>query len=98
MVTACCLEHVCNEFGRDGCAGFIFFVLSGVGETGYYGRYSAGRGRATCIYHDEKFHEMVVDAICAGLNNEDIFIANGFPSKSKLFQIGGTDCNGSLAV
>ena len=78
MVAACCLDHVCNEFGGYGCARFIFLVLSGVGKTGYYGSYSASRGGATGIYHDEEFHEMVVDAVCTSLNYEHVFIAHGF--------------------
>lgn len=78
MVAACCLQHVGDEFSSDGCAGFIFLVLSGVWKTRYDCGYSASRGGATGIYHDEEFHEMVVDAVGAGLNYEHVFIAHGF--------------------
>ena len=56
VVTASCLQHVCDEFCGDWSPGFIFLVLSGIGET----RYNCGdpsRGRCSaCVDHDEKFH------------------------------------------
>jgi hypothetical protein len=79
VITARSLKHVGDEFGCNGCSGFIFFVLSGVWETRYYGCYPAGRGRATSVYHDEEFHQMVVDTVRAGLDDEHVFITNGFP-------------------
>ena len=84
MTAACCLKHVGDQLGSDRCARFVLFVLSGVREARYHSCYSSGRGGTTGVYHDKEFHEVVVDAARTGLNNEHIFIPNGFACNYKL--------------
>ena len=50
------LEHIGDEFRRNWGTRFVFLILSGIGETGYNGRYTSGGGRATGVYHDEQLH------------------------------------------
>jgi len=79
MVAPGGLEHIGDEFSGDGSPRLVLFILAGVRETGDDSCDSAGRGGATGIYHDEEFHEMVVDRIRSGLDDKNIFIPDGFP-------------------
>jgi hypothetical protein len=76
MVASCCLEHIGNKFGSNGSSGFIFLVLSSIWKARYDCSDSSSGGSATGVNHDEKFHEVVVDAVCASLEDEDVFIAD----------------------
>jgi hypothetical protein len=63
MIASCSLKHIGDEFSGNWCSGFIFFVLPGIRETGNDSSDATSRGGATGIYHNEEFHEMVVDRI-----------------------------------
>lgn len=63
MVAAGCLEHVGHQFGRDGGAGFVFFVLACVGEVGKDGGNASGGGCFTGVDHDQKLHQAIVDVV-----------------------------------
>jgi hypothetical protein len=77
VITASSLKHIGNKLSSDRRSGFIFLVLSCVGETRYYSSNATSGGSATSINHNEKFHEVIIDAICSGLHDEYIFIPDG---------------------
>jgi len=79
MITSRGLEHVCDEFGGYRCAGFIFFVLSSIRETRNDGSDSSSGCCPTGINHDEKFHQIVVDAVRSCLHDKHILIPDRFP-------------------
>lgn len=76
MITARSLKHIGNKLGGNWCAGFIFLILTSVGETWYYSSNTSSGSSATGIDHNEKFHKMIINAVCSGLNNKYIFIPN----------------------
>jgi hypothetical protein len=63
MIASRSLKHIGDEFSGNRCSRFIFFVLPGIWETGNDSSDATSRGSATGIYHNEEFHEVVVDRI-----------------------------------
>lgn len=53
MVAAGRLQHVGDQFGRDGRARFVLLVLSRVGEVRYHGGDASSRGRLASVDHDQ---------------------------------------------
>lgn len=78
MVTARDDQHVGDEFGRDGCTRFVLLVHTGIWKTGNHGSDAARRGSFTGRDEDEEFHQVVVDVSAAGLDDENVLLANGF--------------------
>lgn len=79
MVTACRLQHVCHELRRNGGTRFVLLVLSGIREIWYDSRDATSRGGFTCVDHDKKLHQPIVDvARRRRLKDEYVFIADGF--------------------
>lgn len=76
VVAARRLEHVGHQLRRDGCSGFVFLVLSGVGEVREHRRHSSRRGSLACVANDEEFHQPVVDIVGSSrLEDEDCGIS-----------------------
>ena len=66
MITSRRLQHIGHQLGRNGSAGFVFFVLAGVGEIGNDGGDTARGGGLAGGNHDEEFHDPVVDVARGG--------------------------------
>ena len=72
VVAAGRLQHVGGEFGSDGRARLVLFVLARVGEVGDDGRDAPRRGGFAGVDHDHELHEAVVDVARGGaLEDED---------------------------
>lgn len=88
MVAARHSEHVCDQLGRNGGAGFVLLVHPGVGEAWDDGRYPT-RGRALAGRdEDEELHEVIVNVAASGLDDEDILVADGLGDLDVDFAIG----------
>ena len=88
VVTSSGLEHVGHQAGGDGGTRLVLLVLARVGEVGQDGRDTARRGRLAGVDHDEELHDAVVDLSGGGgLQDEDVFVADGF-----------ADCDGGFLV
>lgn len=72
MIAAGCLQHVRHELCRDGCTGFVFLILAGIGKVRDHGSDTTGGCGLAGVDDDEKFHEAIVDiARSGGLEDED---------------------------
>ena len=81
-------EHIGNEFSGDRCAGLVLFVLSCIRITWYDCSNTTGGGGAASRDEDEELHEVVVDIGAAGLENEDVLVANGLLQLNVDFSVG----------
>jgi hypothetical protein len=63
MIASRGLKHIRDEFSGNRRPRFILLILPGIGETGDDSSDATSRGSATGIYHDQEFHQMVVDRI-----------------------------------
>jgi hypothetical protein len=98
MITARSLYHVGDEFGCYRGPGFIFLVLSSVRETRNDGSNPSSGSSPTGINHDEKFHQIVVNAVGPRLHDEHVLIPNRFPCNQTLPWGDNTDGNGSFTI
>jgi hypothetical protein len=71
-------HHVGDELGGDRRARFLLLVHPRVRETGHDGGDAARRSGFASGDEDEEFHEVVVDVGAASLDDEDVFVADGF--------------------
>ena len=72
MVAPRGLQHIGHEFGCDGRARLVFFVLAGIWKVRDHGCDAACGGGLAGVDHDEEFHESVVDvARRCGLEDKD---------------------------
>lgn len=76
VVAARRLQHVGHEFGGDGRARLVLFVLARVGEVGDHGGDAPRGGGAAGVDDDEEFHEAVVD-VTGGGGLEDEYWGGG---------------------
>ena len=65
-----------HQFGRDGSSAGILAILTSVSEVGDDGRDSLGRGSAKAVDVDQQLHEVGVDGIAGGLNDEAVPSSN----------------------
>ena len=69
-------DQVGDKLGGDGVTALGFTVLTGVAEVGDDGSHTAGRRSAHGIDHNQQLHQVVVDMVAGGLNDENILAAN----------------------
>ena len=81
-------EHIGNQFCGDGVPGLGFTVLPGVTEVGDNGGNPACGCTAAGIDHYQQFHQMVIDGLAGGLNQEYVGATNGFFQGDGSFTIG----------
>ena len=81
-------EQIGNELGADGDAGAVFAILARVPVIRNDGG-DAGSGCALeGVDHDEKFHEVLIDGIAGGLDDEDVDAADVLEKLEVDFAIG----------
>uniref|UniRef100_A0A8D8M230 Uncharacterized protein n=1 Tax=Cacopsylla melanoneura TaxID=428564 RepID=A0A8D8M230_9HEMI len=71
----------------------VFLVLPGIWETWNNSRYSGCRSNFTCIYHDEHFHEVVINLSTTTLYNVDIFSSHRFSYLNTGFEVAEFFCD-----
>ena len=69
-------DQVGDKLCGDRVTALGFTVLTGVAEIGDDGGHTAGRGPAHGVDHDQQLHQVVVDMVAGGLNDENILAAN----------------------
>jgi len=93
MVAAGRLQHVGHEFGGDGRAGFVLFVLARVREVGDHGGDAPRGGGAAGVDDDQEFHEPVVDVAGGGALEDEYW--EGGVSEGGVWR-GGEDREGRV--
>ena len=81
-------DQVGDELGRDRVARLGLAVLAGVAEIGDYSRNPAGGGALERVDHDEQLHNVVVDGVTGGLDDEHVAAAHGFIDGNVDFAVG----------
>ena len=86
-VCAGCGKHICNNFCGDRVTGFCFSVLTCISEIGHY----CGDSSCGCTFeridHNDEFHEVVVNGVAGGLDDENIGSADGFLKGNAYFTV-----------
>ena len=72
-------DYVGNEFGGNRCTTSHFPILTSVSVVRHYGSHPACRGPFESINHHEKFHNVVVDRLTGGLDDEYVHSSDIFP-------------------
>ena len=90
------LDHVGDELRRDGVAALGLAILPGIAEIGHDGGDAARGGALAGVDHDEQLHQMVVDGLAGGLDEEDVAAADGFVDGHGDFAV-GKGCDGAVA-
>ena len=90
------LDHVGDELCRDGVAALGLAVLPGIAEIGHDGGDAARGGALAGVDHDEQLHQMVVDGLAGGLDEEDVAAADGLVDGHGDFAV-GKGCDGAVA-
>lgn len=76
VVAACHSQHVRDKLRCDGCTRLVLLVHAGIREAGDDSRDAASRRRPARRDKDEELHEMVIDVVAPGLDDENIFVAD----------------------
>ena len=71
-------QHVGNKFGRNGRTRLVLLVHTGIRKTRNDCRDATRRSGFTGRDEDEEFHQVIVDVVASRLDDEDVFLANGF--------------------
>ena len=71
-------DEVGDELGGDGIAALGLAVLPGIAEIRNDGGDAACGGAAESVDHDEQLHQVVVDGLAGGLDNENVAAAHRF--------------------
>ena len=69
-------QEVCHEPGRDADARLVLLVRAGVREVRQHGRDPVRRSMLERVDHDEELHDALVDRRRAGLDHEDVALAD----------------------
>ena len=77
MVTACLLDHVCDQLGSDGRSTFVFFILPSIRKKRYHCCYPFCACNFACVNHNAKLHKWRIDSTAASRDNVHIVFANG---------------------
>jgi hypothetical protein len=90
MVTTSALDHVGDKLCGNRCAGFVLLVLASVGEVGHNSGDSTSGGGLTGLDNDQELHKVVVEVVtrAGGLENEDVFVADGLAHDYGGFLVG----------
>ena len=97
-------EQIGDELGADGDAGTVLAILSRVSVIGNDGGDAGGGGALECVDHDKKLHQVLVDGIAGGLDDEDVDAADVLEQLEVDFAIGEalqldlTDRNADVAA
>ena len=86
-VNACGDEHIGHELGGDGVAALGLAILAGVAEVGDHGGDAACAGALAGVYHDQQLHEVVVDGLAGGLDEEHVAAAHGLIQRDGGFAV-----------
>ena len=81
-------DHVGHQLGGDGIAALGLAVLTGVAEVGDDGGDAAGGSTAAGIDHDQQLHQVVIDGLAGGLNQENVGAADGLLQGNGSFAVG----------
>ena len=81
-------DHVGHQLGGDGITAFGLAVLTGVAEVGHHGGDPACGSAAAGVDGHQQFHQVVVDRLTGGLDDEHIAAADGLVEGDGDFAIG----------
>ena len=71
-------HEVGHQLGRDGLTTTGLAVLAGISVVRHHCRHAVSRGALAGISHDEQLHEVVIDRIGRGLDDENILATDAF--------------------
>ena len=81
-------DEVCHQLCGDGVAALGLAVLAGVAEIGDDGGDAPGGGPAHGVDHDKQLHEIVVDVVAGGLDDEHILAAHRLKHRDRALAVG----------
>ena len=80
-------DHVGNQLSGDRIAALGFTILTGIAKVGDHGGNAAGRSTAAGIDHNKQLHQVIVDRLAGGLNQEHICATNCFKQGNSYFAV-----------
>jgi hypothetical protein len=80
-------QHVGDQLCTDWCPRLVLLVLPSIGKAWDYCGYSLGRRDFAGVYHNQEFHEIVINLSASRLNDINIFATDGFANFYTCFQI-----------